>query len=233
MIAERKTERTYRWLDVISVAFVTVLLVSNITAIKAVRLSDWLGIEIDGGTLLFPISYIFGDILVEVYGYARSRRVIWLGFGANVIASLIYSLVAVLPAAPGWPLQEAFSSILGQAPRVVGASLIAFLCGEFTNSYIMAKLKIHTQGRHLWSRTISSTLAGQAVDSMLFTFLAFGGLWPIPLILTVIFWNYVLKVGYETLATPITYWIVRKLKKAEQEDYYDHQTRFNPFTFQL
>ena len=221
--------KSYRYLDVISVIFVVVLLVSNITAIKALRLVGWLNLDIDGGTLLFPISYIFGDILVEVYGYARSRRVIWLGFGANIAAALMFWVVAALPAAPGWELQEAFSTVLGQTPRIVLGSLAAYWCGEFVNSFIMAKMKILTQGRHLWTRTIGSTLVGQAVDSALFTVLAFGGIWPTKLILTVIFWNYVLKVGYETLATPFTYWIVRRLKKAEQEDFYDHTTNFNPF----
>jgi uncharacterized integral membrane protein (TIGR00697 family) len=223
--------KQYRYLDVISALFVTVLLISNVTAIKPVRLSDWLGIDIDGGTLLFPISYIFGDVLVEVYGYARSRRVIWMGFGANVLASVMFALVAALPPAPGWDMQSAFSSILGQTPRVVTASLIAFLCGEFTNSYIMAKMKIWTKGRHLWSRTIGSTMVGQMVDTLLFTILAFAGLWPKELLFTVIFWNFILKVSYEALATPVTYWVVGKLKKAEQEDYYDHNTRFTPFTF--
>ena len=233
MNSQQKKEgpKAYRYLDLISVIFVTVLLVSNITAIKAIRISDFLGIEIDGGTLLFPISYIFGDVLVEVYGYARSRRVIWLGFGANVTAALIFSLVAALPAAPGWELQDAFSTILGQTPRVVCGSLLAFLCGEFTNSFIMAKMKIWTQGRHLWSRTISSTLAGQAVDSVLFTTLAFSGLWPVELMIKVVFWNFILKAAYEALATPFTYWVVGRLKHAEQEDYFDHKTNFNPFAF--
>ena len=225
--------RSYRYFDIISVVFVVVLIVSNIVAMKALRLSSALGIDIDGGTLLFPISYIFGDILVEVYGYARSRRVIWMGFGANLLAALTFALIVALPPAPGWEMQEAFATVLGQTPRIVVGSLIAFLCGEFVNSYIMARMKIATQGRHLWMRTIGSTIAGQAVDSMLFQVLAFAGVWPAALLVRVIIWNFIIKVGYEALATPITYTIVGALKKSEQEDYYDHGTNFNPFRIRL
>jgi len=223
------SSRNYRYFDLISVTFVVVLLVSNIAAVKALRLVPGLGIDIDGGTLLFPISYIFGDILVEVYGYARSRRVIWLGFGANAIAALVFALVVALPPAPGWPLQEAYRAVLGQTPRIVFGSLLAFWCGEFVNSFIMAKMKVWTAGRHLWTRTIGSTIAGQAVDSLLFQVLAFAGAWPAGLLARVIFWNFVLKVGYEALATPLTYFVVNRLKKAEQEDFYDRDTDFNPF----
>ena len=225
--------RTYRYLDIISVVFVVVLIVSNIVAMKALRLSNFLGVDIDGGTLLFPISYIFGDILVEVYGYARSRRVIWMGFGANLLAALTFSLIVALPPAPGWEMQDTFATVLGQTPRIVLGSLIAFLCGEFVNSFIMAKLKIATRGRHLWMRTIGSTLAGQAVDSLLFQVLAFAGVWPTELLVRVIAWNFIIKVGYEALATPLTYAIVGALKKSEQEDFYDHHTNFNPFQIRL
>ena len=225
--------RTYRYLDIISVVFVVVLIVSNIVAMKALRLSSFLGVDIDGGTLLFPISYIFGDILVEVYGYARSRRVIWMGFGANLLAALTFSLIVALPPAPGWEMQDAFAAVLGQTPRIVLGSLVAFLCGEFVNSFIMAKMKIATQGRHLWMRTIGSTLAGQAVDSLLFQVLAFAGVWPNELLVRVIMWNFVIKVSYEALATPLTYAIVGALKKSEQEDFYDHHTNFNPFQIRL
>ena len=225
--------RSYRYFDIISVVFVVVLIVSNIVAMKALRLSSALGIDIDGGTLLFPISYIFGDILVEVYGYARSRRVIWMGFGANLLAALTFALIVALPPAPGWEMQEAFATVLGQTPRIVVGSLIAFLCGEFVNSYIMARMKIATQGRHLWMRTIGSTIAGQAVDSMLFQVLAFAGVWPAALLVRVIIWNFIIKVGYEALATPVTYAIVGALKRSEQEDHYDHGTNFNPFRIRL
>ena len=173
----RAEARTYRYLDIISVVFVVVLLISNITAIKPLSLPAWLHVQMDGGNILFPISYIFGDILVEVYGYARSRRVIWLGFAANAIAALVFSLVVALPAAPDWNLQSAFSQILGQTPRVVLASLCAFLCGEFMNSFIMAKMKLWSSGRRLWTRTIGSTIVGEFVDSALFTLIAFAGVW--------------------------------------------------------
>jgi queuosine precursor transporter len=225
--------RTYRYLDVISVAFVVVLLVSNITAIKPLSLPSWLRVQMDGGNILFPISYIFGDVLVEVYGYAQSRRVIWLGFAANAMAVLVFSLVLALPAAPGWDLQGAFEQILGQAPRVVVGSLCAFLCGEFLNSYIMAKMKVWTRGRWLWTRTIGSTIIGELVDSALFTLVAFGGVWPGDIIIKVIIGNYLFKVAYEVIATPITYAIAGKLKRAEQEDFYDHNTNFNPFSLRM
>jgi queuosine precursor transporter len=221
--------RAYRYLDILSVLFVVVLLVSNVAAVKALRLSGALGLDIDGGTLLFPLSYIFGDILVEVYGYARSRRVIWLGFASNAFAVLVFSLVVALPPSPDWQLQEAFAAVLGQTPRIVLASLIAFWVGEFSNSYIMAKMKIFTKGRRLWTRTIGSTIVGEGLDSLLFQAIAFGGVWPLDLILRVSLWNYILKVAYEVLATPATYAVVRALKRAEQEDYYDRGTNFNPF----
>ncbi len=223
------TTREYRYLDVISVVFVVVLLISNITAIKPLRLPEWFPFAMDGGNLLFPISYIFGDVLVEVYGYARARRVIWLGFAINALASIVFGIVAAWPAAPGWELEDAFVSILGQVPRVVIASLIAFWCGSFANSYIMAKMKLLTKGRWLWTRTVGSTVIGQLVDSLLFTVVGFAGLWSGSLMLSVIAGNYLFKVAYEALATPITYAVVGFLKKAEETDAYDRDTNFNPF----
>lgn len=207
-----------------------VLLLSNIVAVKPVRVLDLLHLDLDSGTLLFPISYIFGDVLVEVYGYARSRRVIWLGFGFNLFAALLFAIIVALPPSPEWQMQEAFATILGQTPRIVAGSLIAFWCGEFVNSYVMAKMKILTGGQYLWTRTIGSTLVGQAVDTVLFQTIAFAGVWETPLLLRVILWNYTAKVLYEALATPITYAVVGFLKRAEQEDYYDYDTDFNPFT---
>lgn len=226
-------ERAYRYLDLIGVAFVVVLLISNIAAIKPLSLSAGLPIQMDGGNILFPISYIFGDILVEVYGYARSRRVIWLGFAANTAAALVFSLVAALPPAPDWRLQTAFSQILGQTPRVVLASLCAFFCGEFLNSYLMAKMKLWSRGRRLWTRTIASTIVGEFADSALFTLIAFAGVWPAETIGKVILGNYLFKVAYETLATPLTYAMVGALKRAEREDFYDRETNFNPFTLRI
>ncbi|MGC8782875.1 MAG: queuosine precursor transporter [Armatimonadota bacterium] len=206
-----------------------ILLLSNIVAVKPVRLFNFLHLDLDGGTLLFPISYIFGDVLVEVYGYARSRRVIWMGFGFNLLAALLLWVIVMLPPSPEWQMQSAFAMILGQTPRIVAGSLIAFWCGEFVNSYVMAKLKIFTGGQFLWTRTISSTVVGQAVDTILFQTIAFAGVWDTGLLLRVILWNYTAKVLYEALATPITYAVVGFLKKAEQEDYYDYDTNFNPF----
>ncbi len=221
--------RSYHYLDIITTIFVVVMIVSNVCAIKALRIPGTT-IDIDGGTLLFPLSYIFGDVLVEVYGYAKSRRVIWMGFGACIVAALSFSLAVALPAAPGWNLQEPFALILGQAPRIVLGSLTAFFVGEFVNSYIMAKMKVRMNGKRLWMRTIGSTVVGQAFDSMLFTVLAFGGLWPWSTILSVIMWNYVVKVAIEALATPLTYLVINHLKNAESEDHYDRYTDFNPFS---
>lgn len=221
--------RSYRYLDIITVSFVVVLLLSNIVAVKPVRLFNFLHMDLDGGTLLFPISYIFGDVLVEVYGYARSRRVIWMGFGFNLLAALLFWVIVLLPPSPEWHMQDAFAMILGQTPRIVAGSLIAFWCGEFANSYVMAKMKILTGGQFLWTRTIGSTVIGQAVDTILFQTIAFAGVWDTKLLLRVILWNYTAKVLYEAMATPITYAVVGFLKRAEQEDYYDYDTNFNPF----
>ncbi|MER3472943.1 MAG: transporter [Armatimonadota bacterium] len=222
--------RQYRYLDIITVSFVVVLLLSNIVAVKPVRVLNLFQLDLDAGTLLFPISYIFGDVLVEVYGYARSRRVIWMGFGFNLFAALLFAIIVALPPSPEWQMQEAFATILGQTPRIVVGSLLAFWCGEFVNSYVMAKMKILTGGQYLWTRTIGSTMVGQAVDTVLFQTIAFAGVWETPLLLRVILWNYTAKVLYEALATPITYAVVGFLKRAEQEDYYDYDTDFNPFT---
>jgi uncharacterized integral membrane protein (TIGR00697 family) len=163
----------FRYLDLITASFVAVLLISNIASTKIVDLGRF---TFDGGTLLFPLAYIFGDILTEVYGYSRSRRVIWTGFAWIAIAAGVFALVDALPAAPDYELQESFSAILGQTPRIVAGSLAAFLAGEFVNSVILARLKVRTNGRFLWSRTISSTVVGQAVDTVVFVLIAFGGL---------------------------------------------------------
>ena len=218
-----------RWLAPITAVFCTVLVISNVSAIKPLSIPGLPFVLMDGGNLLFPISYIFGDILVEVYGYAQSRRIIWLGFILNFFAAGAFSLVALLPPAPGWDQQEAFAAILLQTPRVVLGSLIAFWCGSFLNAWVMAKMKVWMSGRHLWMRTIGSTLAGEGVDSLLFTTIAFGGVWPLALVGQVIFWNFVLKTGYEVVATPLTYFIVHRLKRAESADPFDVHTDFSPF----
>ena len=206
--------------------FVAVLLISNVASSKILRLGP---LTFDGGTILFPISYIFADILTEVYGYARSRKVIWTGFACTGLMALVFAIVGALPAAPGWEGQEAYIAILGLTPRIVLASLIAYFSGEFSNSYVLAKMKIWTQGRWLWTRTIASTVVGEGVDSLLFVLIAFYGALPLSLVASVIASNYVFKVGVEVLATPVTYAITGFLKRAEDEDYYDYQTDFNPF----
>ena len=218
-----------RWLGPISVVFCTVLVISNVSAIKPLSIPGLPFVLMDGGNLLFPISYIFGDILVEVYGYAQSRRIIWMGFAMNIFAAAAFSLVAILPPAPGWDMQDAFSSILLQTPRVVLGSVIAFWCGSFLNAWVMARMKVLTRGRHLWMRSIVSTIFGEGVDSLLFTSIAFGGVWPLALVGQVIFWNFTLKTAYEILATPLTYFIVNRLKRAEQADPFDTHTDFSPF----
>lgn len=215
--------------------FVAVLLCSNLIGVhKVSRVNLPLyGEYIYGaGVLFFPISYLFGDILTEVYGYARSRKVIWAGFGALIFASLMAFVVTKLPAAQTMSVeqQQAVSLIFGQTPRIVAASLFAFWAGEFTNSFVLAKMKILTSGRHLWSRTIGSTFAGEAVDSLIFYPVAFLGTWSNEQVVSVMVGNYFLKVLWEVLATPFTYRIVNFLKRAEHEDHYDRDTDFSPFT---
>jgi len=208
------------------VSFVAVLMISNIASTKILDLGPF---TFDGGTILFPLSYIFGDVLTEVYGYARSRRVIWSGFAATALMAGVLALVGALPADPSWGAQEAYNTILGQTPRIVAGSLIAYFVGEFSNSVVLAKLKVRTEGRFLWVRTIGSTLVGEGLDTVLFVLIAFYGTLPSDTLIAVMLSNYVFKVGLEAALTPVTYWTVNKLKKAEQEDYYDRDTDFNPF----
>jgi uncharacterized integral membrane protein (TIGR00697 family) len=229
-------ERSYRYLDIITAIFITALLTSNLVASKSATLG---GYTIGVGIFVFPVSYIFGDILTEVYGYARSRRVIWTGFLAVAVASLIFFLCDIAPPAEGFQHQAAFHIILGQSPLVLAASLVAYALGEFCNSLVMAKLKLWTQGRHLWLRTISSTIVGEGVDSVVFYPLAFYALpllfgfdeavWAGDAVLSILVNNYILKVLLEALMTPVTYVIVNKLKQLEGEDFYDKDTDFNPF----
>ena len=208
-------------------AFVTVLLCANlIGASKVARL--W-GFTFGAGVLFFPVSYVFGDVLTEVYGYARARKVVWAGFAAQVFAAFMSWCVLAFPPAPGWPHQAAFETVFGGTPRIVGASLAAYFCGEFCNSYVLAKMKIFTSGRFLWMRTIGSTIVGEGVDSLIFYPIAFAGLWPRELVLQVLVSNYVLKVSWEVVMTPFTYRLVNMLKRIEHEDYYDRHTNFTPF----
>jgi uncharacterized integral membrane protein (TIGR00697 family) len=218
--------RAFKYYDIILGLFVAVLLISNVASTKILRFGPF---TFDGGTLLFPISYIFGDILTEVYGYRNSRRVIWTGFFASLLMSVTFIAVGALPPAPDWANQEAYDRILGLTPRIVIASLIAYFAGEFSNSYTLARLKIVTNGRWLWSRTISSTIIGQGVDTTLFCLIAFYGVLPSGLLWSVIISNYIFKVGFEVVFTPVTYSIVRFLKRREAIDTFDRGTNFNPF----
>ena len=229
------TARQYRYYDWVMVAFVTVLVCSNLIGPAKIAQIDapLLGtLTFGAGVLFFPISYVFGDILTEVYGYARSRRVIWTGFAALVFAPTMAAVVVALPPAPFWHNQQAYEVAFGSAWRVSIASLIAFCCGEFVNSFVLAKMKLWMAGRRLWMRTIGSTLFGEGVDSLLFYPLAFWGTGIIPdeQLPAVMLAQFVAKVGVEVAFTPLTYRIVAWLKRAENEDYYDRDTDFNPFS---
>lgn len=220
----------YRYFAIIGGIFVATLLVSNIAAQKLIPVGPFI---FTGGILLFPVAYIFGDVLTEVYGYAKTRQVIWTGFAANVLMAAFLWLVIALPPAPGWELQEAFSSALGLLPRVVVGSIAAYWLGEFANSMVMAKMKVWTNGRHLWTRTISSTLVGQAVDTVAFIVIAFAGVLPAAILVRAAWSGYLFKVGYEAIATPITYAIVGWLKRVEGVDVYDRDTNLNPFAIRI
>jgi len=227
--------RQYRYYEFVMAAFVTVLICSNLIGpakISQVELPVFGTLVFGAGVLFFPISYVFGDILTEVYGYARARRVIWAGFGGLAFASFMAWVVVSLPPAPFWNNQQAYEIAFGTAWRIAGASMIAYFCGEFVNSYVLAKMKIATAGRWLWTRTIGSTLAGEAVDSALFYPLAFYGTGIIPneQLPKVMAFQFVAKVLVEVVFTPVTYQVVGWLKRAEHEDYYDRHTRFTPFS---
>ena len=223
--------RVYKYYDLVMAAFVTILLCSNV--IGAAKVATVAGFTFGAGVLFFPISYIFNDVLTEVYGYARARKVVWAGFGAIIFASLMSWVVVTLPPAAGWNDQPAYLAVFGQTPRIVFASLMAFFVGEFANSYVLAKMKVVTRGKHLWARTIGSTVVGEGIDSLVFYPVAFLGVWDNNLLLTVMLSNYAIKVGWEALITPITYRVVNFLKRAEDEDYYDHKTNFTPFSIEV
>ncbi|MBV9216611.1 MAG: queuosine precursor transporter [Acidobacteria bacterium] len=232
--------RKYRYFDLIMAAFVTVLLCSNLIGVQKV---SYITIPFTGGyqyiygagVLFFPISYFFGDILTEVYGYKRSRRVIWAGFGAMVFASVMSFIVTSLPAASTMSpeSQAAVNMMFGQTWRIVLASLSAFWLGEFANSFVLAKLKVATDGKYLWTRTIGSTAVGEAVDSLIFYPVAFLGTWSNEQVISVMIGNYFIKVFWEVVATPLTYKVVGFLKRVEHEDYFDRDTDFNPFTISV
>jgi len=219
--------RTYKYYDFVMAAFVTVLLCSEL--IGAAKLTTVFGVTFGSGVLFFPISYIFNDVLTEVYGYARARKVVWAGFAAITFASIMGFVVVHLPPAETWKDQPAYEAVFGNTWRIVGASITAFFAGEFANSYVLAKMKIATAGRFLWMRTIGSTIVGEAVDSAIFYPLAFLGIWTTGDVVTVMINNYLFKCAWEAAVTPFTYIVVNFLKKAENEDYYDRDTNFNPF----
>lgn len=224
--------RSLRYFDFVMAAFVTILLLSNVIGagkVAAVRLPG-IGLwPFGAGILFFPVSYVLGDILTEVYGYARARRCIWAGFAALLFMAGMSLLVVALPPAPGWTGQAAYEAVLGQVPRIVLASMAAFWAGEFANSFVLARMKLLTRGRWLWTRTIGSTVIGQAVDSTLFYPLAFLGVWSADTVAKVALTQFVLKVVWEALLTPVTYLVVNGLKRAEGLDVYDEGTDFTPF----
>jgi len=234
-------KRTYKYYDLVMAAFVTVLLCSNlIGAAKVATVGPFsLGFMTVGpfsfgaGVLFFPISYIFGDVLTEVYGYARARKVVWAGFGAIIFASFMSWIVVSLRPADGWHDQEAYRAVFGNTPRIVGASLTAFFAGEFANSFVLAKMKLLTSGKFLWMRTIGSTIVGEGVDSLIFYPLAFYGVWSGDLVVQVMITNYILKCSWEAIVTPFTYIVVNFLKRAEKEDYFDRGTNFTPFSLEV
>jgi uncharacterized integral membrane protein (TIGR00697 family) len=221
-----------RYFDYVMAAFVTILLLSNVIGAGKVAAVDLPGIgpwPFGAGILFFPVSYVLGDILTEVYGYARARRCIWAGFAAMLFMALMSLVVVALPPAATWRGQAAYEAVFGQVPRIVLASICAFWAGEFANSFVLAKMKILTRGRHLWSRTIGSTIVGQAVDSVIFYPLAFWGVWDSSTLVVVLVTQWALKVGWEVLLTPFTYAVVGFLKRREGIDVYDTGTDFTPF----
>ena len=221
-----ESDRRYKYLDSFITLFVVVLLVSNIVASKFFAIGP---LRVSDAQVLFPITYIFGDIFTEVYGYSASRRAIWYGFFASFILVAVAFIAVQIPPAPEYKDQAAFATIFKPVGRIVVASLLAYWCGEFANSFTLAKLKLLTKGKYLWTRTIGSTVVGQAVDTTVVMFAAFYGIRPLGVIFKLIVSGYIIKVVYETVMTPATYAIVNFLKRAEGVDYFDYETDFNPF----
>lgn len=239
------TARQYRYYDLLMAAFVTVLLCSNLIAPAKVGYVTFpftlplLGdaLSFGAGNLFFPLGYIFGDVLTEVYGYARARKVIWAGFGAMVFASLMAWVIVALPPSPAEPfnaqVQPAAEVLFGNTWRIVLGSIIAFWAGDFVNSFVLAKMKVITKGKMLWTRTIGSTIVGQGVDSLLFYPIAFGGIWSFDTLLAVITFNWGFKIMVEVVMTPVTYVVIGWIKRAESEDFYDDHTDFTPFSLKV
>jgi hypothetical protein len=221
-----------RSFDLVMAAFVTILLLSNVLGAGKVATVDLPGIgawPFGAGILFFPVSYVLGDVLTEVYGYARARRCIWVGFAALLFMAFMAAVVVALPPAPDWRGQAAYEAVFGQVPRIVFASMIAFWAGEFANSFVLSRMKLWTGGRHLWTRTIGSTIVGQGIDSLIFYPLAFWGVWTGDVLVTVLATQFALKVAWEALLTPVTYAVVGWLKRREGVDVYDRGTEFTPF----
>ena len=229
------SQTQFRYYDLVMAAFVTILLLSNLIGaskpsyVTLPFIGEW---SFGAGVLFFPVSYIIGDVLTEVYGYARARRVIWTGFAALLFMAFMAWVVVQLPPAAGWPGQAAYEFVFGNSWRIVLASMIAFWAGEFANSYVLAKMKIWTRGRHLWMRTIGSTVVGQGLDSLIFYPLAFWGLagWPVELLWQGVMSQWAIKTAWEALLTPVTYAVVGSLKKAEGVEVFDTDTDFSPFS---
>jgi uncharacterized integral membrane protein (TIGR00697 family) len=219
--------RHFRYFDYVMASFVAILLLSNV--IGAAKLSSVGGFTFGAGILFFPISYVIGDVLTEVYGYANARRCIWAGFAALLFMAFMSWVVVSLPPDASWGGQAAYESVFGQVPRIVLASMLAFWAGEFVNSFVLAKMKVLTQGKHLWQRTIGSTIVGQAVDSVIFYPVAFLGVWTDSKVIAVMVTNWALKVAWEVILTPVTYAVVGALKRREGVDVYDTDTHFSPF----
>ena len=222
--------RAYKYYDLLASIFIVVLLISNLVGQK---ICDFWGYPVSGAQLLFPITYIFGDVFTEVYGYGGSRRVIWIGFAASLLMAVLGNVIVALPPHPDWQNQQAFATVFHQVPRLVLASLLAYWCGEFANSFTLAKMKLVTKGRYLWTRTVGSTVVGQAVDTTILMIAAFGGELPMRVIARLILGGYLFKVIYEVVATPLTYWIVGFLKRSEGVDKFDYGTRFTPFATEM
>ena len=219
-------QKSYKYLDIILGLFVAVIIISNIVSTKIVVI---FGLIFDGGTILFPLSYIFGDIITEVYGYERSRRVIWTGFVSLVLMSLVIYLIGKMRPADFWPHQKAYENILMYTPRIILGSIIAYFMGEFANSFILSKMKIWTRGKYLWTRTIGSTLVGELIDTVVFVVIAFIGTYTFGEVMAIIIANYLFKTSFEIAATPVTYRVVNWLKRKEEEDHYDYGVNYNPF----
>jgi uncharacterized integral membrane protein (TIGR00697 family) len=226
--------RVYKYYDLIMAAFVCVLLCANLIGVSKITQVTLLGttLTFGAGNLFFPMSYLFGDVLTEVYGYARSRKVVWAGFGSLAFASIMSFVVVNMPPAEGWHGQATIEAAFGSTWRIALASLIGYCCGEFANSFTLARLKVRTEGRMLWLRTIGSTVVGEACDTVVFYPLAFYGVWSDELLVKVMMANYVIKVGWEVVITPVTYRVVHALKRAEGEDFFDRDTNFTPFSLE-